>query len=140
MYDDEQLAHMRKTQEDPWVMYIIVRKSLKMSAGKIAAQVAHGAQMMILRYQELMQDNIIFGSDDYNKCNAVQSWIKESFRKVVLVANDSKWEKIKEECSCAALVRDAGLTQVEPKTETVICLWPQKKSNIPKIITKLRTL
>ena len=41
----------RKDQEDPIVMYLIVRESLNMSIGKTAAQVGHAVQMLHLKYE-----------------------------------------------------------------------------------------
>jgi peptidyl-tRNA hydrolase len=36
---------LRSEQEDPIIIYFVVNDSLGMSSGKIAAQVAHAAQM-----------------------------------------------------------------------------------------------
>jgi hypothetical protein len=40
----------RATQADPIVMYLVIRESLEMSPGKVAAQCAHASQMLTLKY------------------------------------------------------------------------------------------
>lgn len=52
LYDPESVK-ARAEQEDPIVLYFIVRKDLNMSMGKTAAQVAHASQMILLNYQKL---------------------------------------------------------------------------------------
>jgi peptidyl-tRNA hydrolase, PTH2 family len=129
LYDDEKLAAIRKDQVDPIIMYFIVREDLNMTPGKLAAQCAHGAQMLLLRYWELKRasHNIPFGGAALIKCEAVDAWLKESFRKVVLRANLKEFNQVKELENCF-VVRDAGLTEVDAGTETVLVLWPMKKS------------
>lgn len=134
LYDDEKLALIRKDQENPFVMYFIIKKSLEMSPGKISIQVGHAAQMMVFWYDELkLQDQIILNLEDFN------TWKKESFRKVSLVANDKEFEKIKNELYCV-VVKDAGLTQVKPGSETVLAIWPMRKNDRPKLLKRLQVL
>jgi peptidyl-tRNA hydrolase len=68
-------------------------------------------------------------------------WLDTSFRKVVLRADDKEWEKVK---ACPdityVIVRDAGLTEVEAGSETVIGVFPLRKSQAPKIIKRLQVL
>lgn len=146
MYDDEKLAQIRKDQKDPYVMYFIVRKELNMSGGKIAIQVGHGAQMILLKYFALKtsykfteHDNETSMLLDMKHITDTDTWIQESFRKVALVADDKQWEKVKSECECF-VVKDAGLTEVPAGSETVLTVWPIKKSERPKILQKLQTL
>lgn len=49
-YNAPELVELRKGQGDPIVMYLIVRESLTMGAGKIGAQCGHAAQMVLLDY------------------------------------------------------------------------------------------
>ena len=138
-YDDKKLAEIRADQTDPLVMYLIVRESLNMGVGKIAAQCAHAAQMVLLRFQMLIQNQEALNQNDREKLLNTQVWVGESFRKVVLRADDKEWEKLKQEFDCF-VVRDAGLTEVAPNTETVIGLWPMRKSTRPKILQRLQVL
>ena len=136
-HDNEQLAAIRANQEDPLVQYFVVRKDLDMSPGKMAAQVAHGAQMTAFKYFEYK-----FMPEDIGKsvkADMFLTWMNESFRKVVLKADLKQFNKVKEELDCF-LVRDAGLTEVESGSETVLALWPMKKSSAPKVIQRLRVM
>lgn len=149
-FDDAALAEIRRNQEDPIVVYVIIRKSLNMGVGKIAAQVHHVAKILMLAFARLVNlyECCDWGSgqrvDQLNdKQRALHTitnkWIKSSFRTIILVANDKQWEKLKEEVN-VFVVRDAGLTEVEPGSETVMSTWPMYKSQAPKIIQKLQTL
>ena len=123
--------------EDPIVMYLIVRENLGMSVGKTCAQVGHAVQMICLeafnavRYPE-------YGSE---LMPLFDEWIKSGYRKVVLRADDKEWEKIKEQCKYnIVVVIDNGLTEIAPNSETVIGLYPMKKSSVPKVIKRLQVL
>ena len=58
-----------------------------------------------------------------DKIARLEIWHKESYRKVILKADDKEWEKIKEELYCF-VVKDAGLTEINAGEETVLGLWP----------------
>jgi len=142
-FDDARLAKIRAEQGDPIVQYLIVRKDLNMSVGKIGAQIAHGAEMFILRYTELKQ--VLNCCDDkYIRPNErivgmVDDWLGSSFTKVVLGGKKKDFDKIISELN-VFLVRDAGLTEVEPNSETVIVTWPMLKSTQPKCLARLQAL
>jgi peptidyl-tRNA hydrolase, PTH2 family len=139
-YDDEKLAEIRSGQTDPLVQYFIVRKDLDMTTGKIGALIAHAAQMMILTYvQRKAKMSEISDGDKYLLLLKTDRWLEESFRKVVVKASKKQFDRIKEDLDCF-LVRDAGLTQVETGTERVLALWPMKKSEVPKVVRRLRVL
>lgn len=132
----------RSGQEDPIVMYLIVKQSLDMSIGKTAAQCAHASQMLQLRFQEMDQELIRGWNVSVNSANMslFREWLDASFRKVVLQAKDKDWQKIKDACPNHIVVVDAGLTEIPAGSETFIGLWPMRKSERPKIIQKLQTL
>jgi peptidyl-tRNA hydrolase len=155
-YDAVERAQARKDQEDPWVMYLIVRESLGMSAGKIGAQCGHAVGMTYEKYIKLKKDlgdmrnqvkndtvdQVTAGlitKATMDAINYFNCWRQESYRKVVLRASDKEWDKIKAELSCFG-VRDAGFTEVAAGSETVIGIWPMRKSAAPKIIKKLQAL
>ena len=131
----------RAEQTDPIVMYLIVREDLEMSIGKTAAQCSHAAQMLTLQYmnyKDMASSSGLKGSEWYL---SFKEWLNTSFRKVVLKADEKEWLKVKEAMGeSMVLVVDAGLTELQPNTETVIGLWPMKRSERPKIIKKLQVL
>lgn len=145
--DSSEAAARRANQPDPIVMYLIVRESLSMGMGKTAAQCAHASQMLQLKYDTFCSENEVADTCGWKRehdralLDIFQAWLDESFRKVVLKADDKEWEKIKAEFpNRFVLVVDAGLTEIAPMSETVIGLWPMKKSQAPKVIKKLQVL
>lgn len=143
LYDNPESVLARKSQEDPWIMYLIVRESLKMSPGKIAAQVGHGVGIIYNHYSRLKEKSPgppgDKGLELRSKIGYFDSWQEQSFRKIVLRADDKEWEKLKRQLECF-LVADAGLTEVEAGSETVIALWPMLKSSAPPLVKRLQTL
>jgi len=147
-HDSQEEVIKRATQEDPLVMYLIVRESLGMGVGKTAAQCAHASQMLLLKYHEFFKGDVLpdvgmwlppFSRETFE---LFEQWLRGSFRKVVLKANDGEWEKIKSTFieRQRIIVIDAGLTEIEPGSETVIGLYPMRKSRAPKVIKWLRVL
>lgn len=132
-----------ENQGDPLVLYIIVRKSLNMDVGKIAAQVGHGVGMLMGRFWQLSEEELE-GTEELPekeslKWQITSEWLATSYRKIAVEANDKDWEKIKEQLP-VFLVKDAGLTEVDPGSETVLVTWPMKKSEAPKVIQRLQAL
>lgn len=160
-YDSPEEQEKRASQEDPIVMYLIVHESLGMSTGKTAAQCAHASQMLTLEFFELKEkskhlqklinsnDEKIDKPEKLERYKALAPWIsifgewtQSSFRKVVLRASDKEWAKLKEEFKDKHMVMvvDAGLTEIPSGSETVIGLWPMRKSQRPKIVERLQVL
>lgn len=107
----------------------IVRSDLKMGKGKIAAQVAHAA---IECYKKASSDEI-------------RKWEDEGSKKVVLKVKDLEdlmhYHRIctskKIKCS---LIRDAGHTQVEPGSVTVLGIGPVDDNIIEPITGNLKMI
>lgn len=118
-------------ENNPLIMYFIVRSSLNMGSGKIAAQCAHAAQIMTTIFWTLEE------KDPAKK--TFQDWLAQDYRKVVLKAKDSEFNRIKNEFNCSVVI-DNGLTEVKPGSETVIVLYPMKKSEQPPFLKRLRVL
>ncbi|CAI2381157.1 unnamed protein product [Moneuplotes crassus] len=113
-------------------MIIIVRKDLGMSTGKIAAQVGHAVLGL---YKE--------ASVEYPE--KVAQWEMLSWPKIVLEAEseaqmDELRAKAEEANICHFQVQDAGRTEVEPNTKTVLALGPDLNSNIDPITGSLKLL
>lgn len=133
----------RKNQEDPIVMYFIVRESLGMGMGKTAAQCAHAAQMVAFTYARMASftESLSCGASEAEEI--FEQWLNTSFRKVVLKADEKEWAKVKElykDDKLVGRVVDSGLTEIAAGSETVLGLWPMKRSLRPKLIGKLQAL
>ena len=108
---------------------IVVRADLKLSKGKLAAQVSHGSVEALLKSHK----------DDITK------WRSEGMKKVVLKAKDSKeLYKLKQDCDdlgiVCGLITDAGHTELPPGTVTVLGIGPDKEDKIDKVTGKLSML
>lgn len=160
-HESPEAVEARASQEDPIVMYLIVHETLGMSMGKTAAQCAHASQMLTLDYFEtkdkskVLQKKIIETPTDSDELDVLKAmyaqqgrklsvfgeWLSGSFRKVVLRADDKEWAKIQKDYGDhMIMVVDAGLTEIAAGSETVIGLWPMRKSQAPKTIKKLQVL
>jgi len=92
---------------------IVARGDVGMSPGKLAAQVAHAS---LSAYEK---------ADDA----AIREWKRGGQKKVVLKSNDERTLfELKETAEAAglpaAIVRDAGHTQLEPGTVTALAIGP----------------
>ena len=137
----------RANQEDPIVMYLVVRESLNMSIGKTAVQCAHASQMLLLQDIELIKRfptySVSENTDITVRGQIFAEWLNSSFRKVTLKADDTEWRKVQEaflEGVMRFTVIDAGLTEIPAGSETVMAIWPMHKSQRPKILQKLQAL
>jgi PTH2 family peptidyl-tRNA hydrolase len=111
---------------------IVVRNDLKMSTGKIAAQVAHAS---LSSAEECRKKNIEW----YIK------WIDEGQRKVVLKVPDLQellklYDKAKMMKLPVAIIEDAGLTELEPGTVTALGIGPAPSEEIDKVTGSLPLL
>ncbi len=111
---------------------IVIREDLKLSAGKLAVQVAHAAVMALER------------SEKWDR-SVVSNWKSEGQKKVVLrVAGVQDLFRLREEADRAgipsAIVADAGLTEIPPGTITALGLGPAPNRLIDKVTGKLSLL
>jgi PTH2 family peptidyl-tRNA hydrolase len=106
---------------------IVVRKDLGLGKGKLATQVAHAA---------------ILAAD---KSSFKKKWQREGQKKIVLWCKKlekllSLYKKAKSNKLPAALVEDAGLTQVKRGTKTCIAIGPAPEEKIDKITGTLKLI
>ncbi|XP_017835883.1 probable peptidyl-tRNA hydrolase 2 [Drosophila busckii] len=119
----------------PTKLALVVRADLKMSKGKTAAQCAHAAVMC---YQTAS-----VGGDAQSA--ALQRWCRMGQPKIVLRV-DTYYELIELQTLAnqaqvvAALVRDAGRTQIEAGTATVLGLGPATSDEVNKLVAHLKLL
>lgn len=134
---------MPDNNDDPITMYVIVREELGMGVGKTCAQCCHAVQQVLLHYfKALAVGAKLHGlpQTETDHVSITTKWLTEGSRKVILKADGNEWATLKSEFKSAFVVSDAGLTQLEPGTETVMTFMPQHKSNVSQTIRRLSAL
>ena len=106
---------------------IIVRDDLKLTKGKMSAQVAHASTEALLKSHK----------DDISK------WRGQGMKKVVLnVANLEellRYKRLAEDAGLVVgLITDAGRTHLEPGTTTCLGIGPDKDEKIDKVTGTLK--
>lgn len=120
---------MIDVQHFEWKQCLIVRADIKMSCGKMCAQVAHAAIAAFERAE----------------AGARSSWLSEGQKKVVLKARDEtllyELKSIAELHDIpAALIEDAGLTELPAGTITALGLGPARCNALDKITSSIPLL
>ncbi len=108
---------------------ILVRTDLKMSKGKIAAQVAHAAVEATLKSSRFK----------------VNPWKNNGMKKIILKVQDQKelikYQNLaKREKLVASIIKDAGRTELKPGTITCLGIGPDKEEKIDKVTNQLKVL
>lgn len=130
------------TPDDQLFVYMIVNKTLEMSSGKIGAQCGHAIQLLLLEQSRIIR--LVEKSDSENNILLrMEYWctryINGGFNKIVLGGNPKDWVYIKDNYN-PIIVRDAGRTEVEPGSETVMVLWPLFKDERCNTLSRMRLL
>ena len=110
---------------------IVVRADLKLGKGKLAAQAAHAS---LEAYRKAEQ----------REGEAVRAWLAGGAQKVVVKVGSEKellelFESVRKRFP-AALIVDAGHTQVDPGTPTAVAIGPAAEGEIDKITSSLKLL
>ncbi|MEM4663176.1 MAG: peptidyl-tRNA hydrolase Pth2 [Candidatus Diapherotrites archaeon] len=110
---------------------IVVRTDLKLGKGKIASQVAHAS---LEAYEKVVRER-----PDWAKL-----WNESGKAKVVLKVQDEKslvelYNKAKAVVP-SAIIKDAGLTQVDPGTITCFASGPAPSEKLDALFSKLKLL
>lgn len=116
-------------------MVLIVRTDVKMTPGKIAAQCAHAA---VALYQSgLKSQQSVF----------LKSWLILGQPKIVLRVDSNCESALKNVYSAAknknlnaCMIYDAGRTQIESGTLTVVGVGPNNSSDVDEITKKFKLL
>ncbi len=106
---------------------ILIRKDLKLPAGKAISQGSHASVEAVLR-------------SDKDK---VAKWRNNGMTKVVLKVKDLEElrhynQLAKDSGLVTALITDAGRTTVEPGTITCLAIGPEEENKLDKIIKDLK--
>lgn len=110
---------------DETKMVIVARKDIKLSAGKLAAQVGHAAVSCTIRAQRYAADEL-------------RAWLDEGQKKVVLkAATERELFELKSVAEKAglttALIEDAGHTELPPGTVTVLGVGPASARRVDAV-------
>ena len=109
----------------PVKMVLVVRSDVQMGCGKVAAQCSHAA--IALHKLSIEKDN-----------PHLKAWFKNGQPKIVLKTNlESNLRNIFEQCKrsnmTACLIFDAGKTELEASTLTVLGIGPDYNDVIDKL-------
>lgn len=113
-------------------MILVVRNDLKMGKGKIAAQCGHGA---VGAYQSAVK----------TMPAVVRQWENSGCAKIA-VKCESKAEllEIRRQANArnfnTCMIRDAGRTQIEPNSITVLAIGPAKVGDLDHVTGHLKLL
>ena len=109
---------------------ILVNMSLKMTKGKIAAQVAHASLDAAL--------------NSINK-KSFKEWRRSGQGKIVLKCPDTEmmiklYGQAKSRNMITSMITDAGKTQVPPGSKTALAIGPETEENLGKLVSKFKLL
>jgi len=136
------------TPDDSLIVYLVVRKDLKMGPGKIGAQCGHAVQLLDMEYRKFCEngafwDTLVLGADIPNLHKRITLWesMEENgrFTKIVLGAHDKDWFKLKEIYD-PIIVIDAGKTEIAPDSATIMILPPMFKDERHPLLKRQRLL
>lgn len=107
---------------------IVVRSDLKMGKGKASAQAAHASVAVLEKVDE----------------ETAREWKEQGMKKVVLRVSGKRellelFETAKKSLP-AALIKDAGLTQIRPGEPTCIAIGPAPEEEIDRVTGSLKLL
>ncbi len=116
-------------------MYILVNTSVKMSKGKIAAQVGHAVQKtterMLKQYPKKWKE--------YISCGIPKIVLKSDINLLENLINKYPTSNRNTNIWCEYII-DAGRTQIPPNTLTCLAFCPLKTEDVPDEITTLKLL
>lgn len=108
---------------------IIVRADLKMSKGKVAAQVSHASVDCILKSHK----------------DLIEEWRGQGMKKIILKVKGQKelgkYKQLAEDNNLiTGMITDAGHTEIAPGTVTCLGIGPDDEKKIDKVTGELPTL
>ncbi|EDW55130.1 probable peptidyl-tRNA hydrolase 2 [Drosophila sechellia] len=117
---------------DNFKMVLVVRNDLKMGKGKIAAQCGHGAvgayQRAVVRTPRLLQS--------WENCGCAKIAVRvESEAELMAIKKAAERQQLN-----TCLIRDAGRTQIEANSKTVLAVGPAAAADIDRVTGHLKLL
>jgi peptidyl-tRNA hydrolase len=123
-------------QQDPTLLYLIVRQSLENNHNKICSQIGDAVQHILIHYFKAQLLKVKLKDEPLPKVEEAHiigmiNWFSNNSSKIIKKANEEDWHFIKKNTPDILIIKDIEAN------ETIIALWPQKTSQIPEIISKL---
>ncbi len=108
---------------------ILIRKDIKLPAGKACVQAAHASVEAVLKSDK----------------DVIKAWRSEGMPKIVVKVKDEKelifyLQKAKDAGLVAVLISDAGKTVIAPGTKTCVGIGPDEEKKIDQITGTLPLL
>lgn len=116
-------------------MYILVNEDIKIGKGKLAGQVGHAVGTYI--YRTFIRN---YNNETINITDEMQQQLDEYMecqKKIILKCPQSKLEEL-ESHNKYIVIRDKGLTQLEPNTLTCINIGIFEKDQVPEWVKQLK--
>lgn len=116
-------------------MYLVARRDLNMTAGKLGVQVGHGVQLCI-REAESHAVSLVGGYP------ALDEWEENSYPKILLAGDEKKVEKLLRQLGESVFpfskVVDLGRTELPPNTLTLVAIGPLKRRDAEPFVGRLQ--
>lgn len=111
---------------DEPVMYIVVNKEIKISPGKLAAQVAHSA---------------VKASEEGRETECWEKWYCGSYTKIILKASEFEMKELMNKYfEQVVFTRDEGRTEIPKGSLTTLAFIPMPRGKAPPELSKLKLL
>lgn len=126
-------------------MYIVVRADLKMSKGKLAAQVGHAVQLAIRATERAARNAASLERLDCDDDLRLKAWEGGSYAKIVLrVDSEEQLESVARHLDAGrvvyAKVIDEGRTEIPAGTVTALGVQPMPRRLMTGLVGHLRLL
>eukprot|EP00826_Nyctotherus_ovalis_P043244 TRINITY_DN4532_c0_g2_i2.p1 TRINITY_DN4532_c0_g2~~TRINITY_DN4532_c0_g2_i2.p1 ORF type:complete len:181 (-),score=20.40 TRINITY_DN4532_c0_g2_i2:111-653(-) len=132
-------ANLIRQEADESKMILIVRTDLKMGKGKIAAQCCHAAVSL---YDMILDEK---GSHGDKWRTQLKQWEASGAKKVITAVSkeadlNEVYESVPYKKVPKLLIQDAGLTQIEAGSKTVLGIGPAPSSVLDEYVHHLKLL
>ncbi|KWU45734.1 PTH2-domain-containing protein [Rhodotorula sp. JG-1b] len=130
--DVDAMQAVKAEGDEPCKLVLVVRSDLNMTKGKIAAQCGHAT---LACYKTLVRSNP----------NLIKHWERTGQAKIALKCDSEEDLQLLQASAqslgvCARSIQDAGRTQVDPGTTTVLGIGPAPVRIINQVTGNLRLL
>lgn len=118
-------------------MYILVNENIKIGKGKLAGQTAHASLTWL--YRNFIKD---YNGNYIEITEKMQNFLDDYMevqKKIILKCPQSKLEELEKEQKYI-VIRDKGLTQLEPNTLTCVCIgiFDRDADEVPEWVKELK--